>query len=160
MGWTIRQICEDAYAELALASYSFDLTPEEMQWAARRLHTMMAMWNAKGICVGFSLATTPGGVDLDADSGLPAHAVEPVCLNLALRLGAGKGKTLPAGTLKAAKEGYDVLMLAAAAPRQQQLPGGMPLGAGHKPRSRPFTPTPDTSPIQIGEGGDLDFLEP
>jgi len=158
VSWTIRQLCEEAYAELALAGYVFDLTPEEMQRAGRRLSTMMANWDARGIALGFTLATTPEGVDLDADSGLPQHALEPVFLNLAIRLAPGKGKALSGATLSRAKEGYDALVADAAAPQTQQLRQGLPLGAGNKPRYQRFVTPPDTSDIQLGEGGDLDFL--
>lgn len=160
MAWSKRQICEEAYAELALAGYVFDLSPEEMQRAGRRLDTMMALWDAKGIHLGYAISDSPDSVDLEGDSQLPLSAVEPVFLNLAVRLGAGIGKQLPAATLVKAKEGYDSVVLLAAWPRQQQMPGGVPLGAGHKSWTRPFTPVADTGPLQVADDGDLEFLEP
>lgn len=160
MAWTKRQLIEEAYAELALASYSFDLSPEEMQAALRRMDAMMAMWDRKGILVGYALTSDPDASSLDTDSGLPLHAIEPVYMNLAVRLCGAKGKQLSPTTAAKAKEGYDVLMLDASAPREQQLRYGLPAGAGHKTTTRPFLPAPSTDPLQVGEGGGLDFLEP
>ena len=48
MGWTKRQFVAQAFEEIGLASYVFDLTPEQLQSALRRLDTMMAAWNALG----------------------------------------------------------------------------------------------------------------
>lgn len=159
MGWTKREIVEDAYGELALASYTFDRSPEEDERACRRLDTMLAFWDSRGIRLGYALAASPGETNLDTDSGLPLSAIEPVMLNLALKLCAGVGKAPPPLTVTKAAEGYSLLLTQAAEPIQQQFRSTMPRGAGNKNRSQPFMPTPDTSPIQIGEGGDLDFLE-
>ena len=49
MGWTKRQYIEQAFEEVGLAAYVFDLTPEQLQSALRKLDAMMAEWNAKGL---------------------------------------------------------------------------------------------------------------
>lgn len=159
MSWTKRDIVEDAYGELALASYTFDRSPEEDQRAARKLDTMMAWWDYRGIRLGYSLASGPGETSLDTDSGLPLYAIKPVVQNLAVELAGGDGKAVPATLRTAAAEGYSLLMVQAAEPVEQQMPTRMPRGAGNKPGRQPYSQTPDTSPIRIGEGGDLDFLE-
>lgn len=160
MSWTKREICEEAYSELALAGYVFDSTPEEMQRAGRRLDMMMALWAEQGISLGYALSSSPGTLNLDADSGVPLYAVEPVVTNLAVRLGAGEGKMAHPSTSAKAKEGYEALTVRAAMPQRQQLRGGMPLGAGLKSgmTGRVFTDSPNTSPIQTGDNGNLDFL--
>lgn len=163
MGWTKDQLIAEAYAELGLASYEFDITPEEKQTALRRLDTMMATWEAKGIRVGYLIPASPDASSLDTDSGLPDAAVETVYLNLALRLAPGKGKQVSVQSARSARDGYDALLFNAARPLQQQLPATMPRGAGNKPwRSgggQPFMPTPSTDPLQVEPGGDLDILE-
>ena len=40
MGWTKRQFVTQAFEEIGLASYVFDLTPEQLQSALRRLDAM------------------------------------------------------------------------------------------------------------------------
>ena len=59
MSWTKREIVEEAYGELALAGYVFDLDPEEEQAALRKLDTMMAVWDARGVRLGYPLASSP-----------------------------------------------------------------------------------------------------
>mgnify|MGYP003525752305 CR=1 FL=1 len=55
MGWTKRQFVTQAFEEIGLAAYVFDLTPEQLQSALRRLDSMMASWNAKGIRLGYQI---------------------------------------------------------------------------------------------------------
>lgn len=157
MGWTKRNIVEEAFAELALAGYVFDLTPEELQTALRRLDLLMATWGEKGINVGYRQGLSPNGTDLDDESGLPLYAVQPAVMNLAVSLAAAFGKVPLPTTREAARDGMSVVMRRAAFPVEQQLPGTMPRGAGNKPwrtTDRPFMPAPDTAPLQIaGDGG-------
>lgn len=160
MGWTKGDIVREAYSELALAGYVFDLSPNELERGARKLDVMMAYFDSKGIRVGYALASGPQTTDLDGESGIPLTAIEPVVVNLACRLAPGEGKTLPLDLTARAREGYQTLMIAAALPVAQQMPSTMPRGAGNKPGNRPFMDTPDTSHIRTGEGGDLDFLDP
>ncbi len=161
MGWPKRMILDEAYGELGLQGYVFDISPEEQQTALRRLDTMMATWEAKGIRVGYAFPAGPGESDLDVDSGLPDMAVETVYLNLAIRLAAGKGKQLSQSTHSTAKEGYTTLLWRAATPIEQQMPSTMPRGAGNRAwnTEQPFFPPPDLNPLRVGQNGDLDFLE-
>lgn len=160
MGWTKLDIVKEAYSELALAGYVFDLRPEELERGARKLDMMMAYWDGRGVRVGYNLASGPGTTALDDESGMPLSAIEPVVVNLACRLAPGEGKSLPLDLSARAREGYQTLMIAAALPLEQQMPQTMPRGAGNKPGRRPYMPTPDTSHIRTGEGGDLEFLDP
>ena len=156
MGWSKRQIIEEAYAELALAGYTFDRTPAEDLRAVRRLDAMLAFWDKRGISLGYALSDEP---DLELDSGIPLHALEPVFLNLAVRLAPGEGKSAMAATVARAAEGYQMLMTDAAQPIRQQMPAMLPRGAGYKAPNSPFTPAPVFPPIEVGDGGDLEFLE-
>ena len=162
MSWTKGQIVDEAMIELALAGYVFDTQPEERQALLRRLDMMMALWDSKGISVGYNLTADPTAVDQADPTGLPLSVVEPVYTNLAIRACAMFGKQVPASLAKTAKEGYDALMTIAGFPREQQFRSGVVAGAGNKPSrtGRQFLPEPDTSPLQNTEGGDLDFLEP
>jgi len=162
MSWTKGQIIADAFAELALANFDFDISPEEEALALRKLNTMMATWGALSIHLGFHMNASATTVDLDEPSGLPMYAVEAVVQNLAVRLAASKGKTLPRSTLTGAKQAYDALInkVAAEQVQQQQLPSGTPRGAGRKPWrtiNQHFVPTPDTSPLQSAADGGLTF---
>lgn len=161
MSWTKRELIDEAFREIGLASYVFDLDPEERQTALRRLDTMMATWEVRGIRVGYNFPATPKASDLDDDSGLPDRASETVYLNLAVRIAPGFGRPVLPDTKTSARTGYDALLFAAAQPREQQLPDRLPRGAGNKPTriNRPFFPQPDTSPMQVTAGGDLDIVQ-
>lgn len=160
MSWTKRQLITEAFGELALQGYAFDISAEEQQGALRRLDTMLATWDAKGARTSYAFPTNPDDSDLDQLSGLPDSAVETVFLNLAIRLATGLGKQLSPDTRRIAREGYDVLLWAAAQPIPQQLPHTMPRGAGNKPYGfgRPFFPSPDTEQLSSRDPGALDIL--
>lgn len=158
--FTKLELITEAFQELAIGS-GFDITPEEQQTALRRLDTMMATWEGKGIRVGYAFPSSPGASDIDAASGLPDSAVETVYLNLAKRLAPGYGKQLSAVTLTTAREGYSTLLRAAAQPQEQQMPNTLPLGAGNRHWGfdlNPFYPTPNASPLGTTQGGDLQIL--
>ena len=158
MGWTKQQLVEEAYAELALHGYVFDLDPEELQFALRRLDGMMGMWNGKGIRLGYPLPSSPDASNLDDDSNLPDYATEATYLSLAVRIAAGKGKQLTQQTLMLAKQAYDALLSRFAMPPEQQLSSRLPSGAGNTPwrGQGPFLPDPiDT--IDVGPDSPIDF---
>lgn len=149
MSQTKLQLVDGAYAELAIAGYDFDITPEEYQWALGRLDGLMATWAGQQITLPFAF-----GAGLDADSGLPLTAEEAVVLNLACRLAAGKGKTLASSTKAAAKQAFDAMLIGIAHQQVQpvQYRTGTPSGQGNRANwglgRRPFLPPPDTDPLQ------------
>ena len=162
MSWTKRQLIADAFGELAMASYDFDISPEEEHAALRRLNTMLATWSAQDLQLGYHQNASAETVDLDEPSGLALYAVEAVVSQLALRIAASKGKVLPASTKTAAKAAYDALIAKVAAEQvqQQQLASGTPRGAGRKPwrtLNQHFVQVPDTSPLQSAADGGLNF---
>lgn len=162
MSWTKAQIVADAYNELAIAGWVYDLDPDEQQWGGQRLDTMLADWDMRGIQLGYALANTPGEIDLDADSGLPVGVIRAVVLNLAKSLASGKGKALPPQTLADARQALDAIRGKAFAPREQQLPNTLQRGQGTKhwrTLNRPYMPTPDTTSSRVDEGGGLIFPE-
>jgi len=74
MGYSKRQFVTAAFEEIGLASYVFDLNPEQMESALRRLDAMMADWNAKGIRLGYPLPSSPQNSDLDEQTNVPDSA--------------------------------------------------------------------------------------
>lgn len=159
MGWTKRQFVTQAFDEIGLAAYVFDLTPEQLQSALRRLDAMLASWNAKGIRLGYPIPSSPQDSELDTETDVPDSANETIYTNLAVRLGPSFGKTVSADTKTAAKLGYDTLLSRAAMPMEQQLPGTMPAGAGSKTwrnTDNPFL-TPPVDPLLAGQDGEIEF---
>lgn len=160
--WTKGVLITEAYAELALAGYEFDITPEEQQAALRRLDAMMARWNSQGIRIGYALSASPVGGALDTDSGIPAECFEAVYMNLAVNLAAGKGKALAQSTKATAKTSFDALLSRVAMGQlvEQQLSSGTPRGAGNKPGRNlqsPFFAKPNTTPVQNSTDGGLNL---
>ena len=133
MGWTKQQLIDQAFSELARAGYVFDLGADVREDALRQLDTMMATWSGVGISIGYLLADSPDLSNIGDDAGIPLTAVEPVYLNLAVKLAAGRGKTLTAQTLAAAQSGYNALLGAAVSPTTGQCSGLPRIGAGNKP---------------------------
>lgn len=155
MGLTKREIVKAALEEIGLASYEFDITPEELETALKRLDSMIAAWEAKGVRIGYAF----GNSDEDQDTGIPQYAEEAVFLSLAIRLAPGYGKMVSGETKRAARDAYSYLLKAAAMPDQQQYPSILPRGAGNRYMGRTYYPRPNTESLQIDSGGDLDFLE-
>ena len=76
--WTKRQLITQAYEEIGLASYVFDLTPEQLESARRRMDAMVAGWNANGARISYPLPSTADGSDLDQQCTIPDYAIEAV----------------------------------------------------------------------------------
>lgn len=143
---TKRFLCEMAFNEIGLASYVYDIDPQEMTAMLFRLEGMMATWEMAGIRVGYNRTADPLSADPDQESGIPDITNETVWTNLAIKAAPSYGKSLSSDTKNTAKQGYDLLLgIAASNPPQVQLRGNLPIGAGAKrPNSNggPFVAPP------------------
>ena len=157
--WTKAQLVSSALGELTLGG-EFDITPEEQQDAVRRLDAMLAMWESKGIRLGYSLPASPDDSDAETQAGIPDTSAEAVYLNLAVRLAPMFGKQLSQDTRAAARQAYEPLLIRAAQPPQQDYRPSLPAGAGGKPWQRyPFLPAPNTDPLRNDASGGIEFPE-
>lgn len=158
MSYTKRQFVEEAFAELGMANYTFDLQPQQLDTALRRLDAMMATWNAKGIRLGYPLPSSPQDSDLDTETQVPDSANEAIVANLAIRIAPQYGKQVQIDTRTTAKLGYDTLLARATFPLEQQFPRTLPLGAGQKPwrYDTPFMPGP-VDPVLAGPDGPIEL---
>jgi hypothetical protein len=157
MSWTKRQIIEQAFDEIGLASYVFDLTADQLESALRRLDSMIAMWDSKGIRLGYPLPSSPQNSDLDAQTNMPDKAVEAAFLQLAIRLAPSYGKNVSPDTKAAAKQAYEALLITFCLPAEMQIPAGYPKGAGYKPYAIDDPFTSREQPITVGSDSVLDF---
>ena len=155
MGYTKRQILEEAYGELGMASYVFDLDVDVLQRALRRLDSMMAEWNGHGIRLGYPIPASPDDSDLDELAQVPDWATEAIILGLAVRLAPGHGKTVSPQTLFSAKRAMDGVLARAAMPPEVQITG-LPRGAGAKNTASPFLPG-STDTLTAGPDSELEF---
>lgn len=155
MSYTKRQLVEAAMAEIGLASYAFDLMPEQRELALRRLDSMMAEWNTRGLRLGYPVPDNPADSDIDVDSNLPDAAWEAVITNLALRMAPSYGKQVNIETKITARHALNTILSRASMPAEMKFPS-MPAGAGNKSFDNPFTPQPDSDLI-AGPDATLDF---
>ena len=159
MGYSKRQFCVAAFEEIGLASYVFDLQPQDLESALRRLDAMMADWNGKGIRLAYPLPGSPQDSDINAESEVPDSANGAIITNLAMRLAPSYGKQVMPMTMATAKNAYNTLLSRATLPPQQQLPGSMPSGAGNKPwrvYDDPFL-RPPVDRVLSGQDGVLEY---
>jgi P22 tail accessory factor len=158
MSWTKLQFIQQAFEEIGLAHYVFDLTPEQLQSALRRMDSMMAGWNIGGVRVGYPLPGSPSASDLNADTGVPDYANEAIYSNLALRLAPSFGKSLSPQTVSNAALSYAAMVDQCVQPTpERQLGSLLPYGAGNKPWRQSggaFYPPPD-DPVDAGDDGEL-----
>jgi len=161
MSYTKRQLITEAFAEIGLADYVFDLQPEQLQRALRRLDTMIKQWEAKNILVGYPIPGSPEDSLLDEETNLLQSAEEAVITNLAVRLAPAFGKQAMPETKVIAKNSYDALLNDTVTVIERQLPANMPMGQGNKPyrsTTGEFTSTPD-DPAYLSTDTDLLFNE-
>ena len=160
MAWTKRQYITQAFEEIGLASYVYDLTPEQLQSALRTLDAMIGGWNANGIRIGYPLPGSPESSDIDADAGCPDFAHEAIYLNLAVRLAGRFGKVVPPELRTYADMAYSNCLNQTAIPTpERQMPATLPRGAGTKPWrnfNNPFANRPE-DPLLAGSDGLIDL---
>jgi len=159
MGYTKRQFILAAFEEIGLASYTFDLQPEQLESARRRLDAMIADWNGKGIRLGYPIPSSPEQGSIDEETNVPDSAYEAIICSLGIRLAPSYGKQVMPMTMATAKQGYDTLLQRATFPLEQQMPNTMPAGAGNKPwrvYNNPFL-RPPVNPVQVGPDGPLEL---
>lgn len=159
MSWTKKQLIEAAFEEIGLANYIFDLEPEQLQSACRRMDAMMSSWEALGIHVGYVSSDTPSSADINAQSGVPSYANSAIFLNLALAIAPMIGKNVSNETTLGAKKAYlTMLSKSMASPMEYQMPATLPRGAGQKQyNSRPFV-NPPQNRLETGPDGELELI--
>lgn len=159
MAYTKRWFVTEAFSEIGLAEYVFDLQPEQLQTGLNLLDSQMATWDGKGIRVGWSIPNEAEQSDLDDEVDVPYYAREAIYLQLALRLAPRFGKTLSPDTKVNAKNAYDALMRENAQPVPMSYPSTLPAGAGNKPWRNQGTPFlgPPGNPLAAGGDGPIDF---
>lgn len=92
MGYSKLQFVQAAFEEIGLAAYVFDLQPQQIESALRRLDAMMADWNGKGIRLAYPIPSSPENSNINAETGVPDSANEAIITNLAIRLAPSYGK--------------------------------------------------------------------
>lgn len=153
---TKREAVLQAFRQATLASYVFDLQPEELQDVLTEMDQMLALWASRGINLGYSA----GDDDLDAESGVATADLSAVTQNLAITVCSMFGKS-PSPTLMAnAAQSYAGLLTQALMDVDASRPvrGGLPYGQGNKTGSVApvFIAGDDITPLSNrGDNGSL-----
>lgn len=160
MSWTKKQFVEAAFESLGLAAYLYDLTPDQLDAACRKLDAMIAGWNANGIRLSYPLPSSPEDTNINAETNVPDFANEAIYMNLAVRLASAFGKTVSPEVRLVADTSYSNMVNQAAIPTpERQLPQYMPRGQGTKPWrnvNNPYLNRPE-DPILAGSDGPISF---
>lgn len=162
MSYSKRQIVIAAFEELGLASYAFDIQPEELESALRRLDGLVAQWNARGMKLSYNLPNSPQNSNIDDESYIPDYANDAVITNLAIKLAPSYGRVVSQETKSAAHEGERVLLMVSQAgyPLERRLQNTLPLGAGNNKGGRGkknIFYKPPEEPLYTDSTGELDF---
>ena len=155
MSWTKGEIIRDVFTEMGIASYEFDVSPEETVSAIRRLDTMMSEWEIRGLRLGYPQPSEADGSSSDDESNVPAYALDAIITNLAIRLAPSYGKGLSPDTKTTARRALTVLYGRSAKPVEQQM-NAMPKGAGYKTTENRWTSSPE-DPLATGDDNILDL---
>jgi len=132
MSWTKRELIEMAFEEVGIANYNFDLMPEQYQSGLKRLDSMLAQWNKKGIRIGYNLASSPSDSNINDESNVRDSAVEAIYINLALRLASSLGKIVSMELKALATKTYKDLLSETSEIVERDFTQ-LPKGAGNKP---------------------------
>lgn len=109
-----RALVLDAFAETALAGYTFDLTADELQTGLQRLERLIGDWAVRGLLFGFNLQGM-ATADLDDEAFLPVPAGETdsshlyhelIVTNLAKSIAGAFGKQCAPSTIEAARRSF------------------------------------------------------
>lgn len=134
---TKAQLVKGAFAEIGIADYEFDLSPNEIQTGVEMLNAMMARWSAMEVVLGYDISATA-----NEESGVPDIAVEAVQTGLALRLAPSYGKQVAQDVRGRANRAYRELLSYFLSPKRREL-SSIPKGAGYKDVQNPYTAVPN-----------------
>lgn len=157
MSFTKREFIQAAFDELGLTE---SVGEEAYTQALKRLDSMIAQWNKKGIKLGYPLPNSPEDSSLDDESNVPDMANEAIITGLAVKVGPSfglKGLTL-VDTKKEAQASFKVLLAQAIEMTERQLPSTLPRGAGYKThRGYKDTYFRESDSLSTGTDGFLEY---
>lgn len=130
---TKKGIVEQAFNELALTSYVFQLQAEDIQQGLSLLESRIAQFDAQGIFLNWPFADDPLAVNGNDEIELPFYALSGVVAQLAIDLSSHYGKTVTSATMLRAQVGFQSMIAIGAIPDEVAQNRRAPLGSGNKP---------------------------
>lgn len=164
MSWTKREFILAAFEELGLSDANYNLQDSQLKTALKRLDSMMANWNGKGVRLSYPLSSSPSSdvkldTHLDTDTTVPDVANEAIYTNLAVRMASSFGKQVSPDLKVSARDAYRTLLASNAYPVQEKQLSPLPKGAGYKTHidnTNRFL-LPQENYIDVGSDGELDL---
>ncbi len=140
MSWTKREVIEQAYTEIGLAGYTFDVQPEELQNAMYVLDSLMAEWGQINTVIAYTypFPDTKTSGDLDDPTNIADEGNRAMYLNLATLIAAGEGKQVLPKTTTEAEKSY-IRFVGRSVRSVTMKSSGTIKGAGYKNTYYPFT---------------------
>ena len=154
MGYTKSDFVYASLNEIGIADYDFDIGSEQTEAVMKRLDAMMALWDSKGIKLGYPMPTSADDSSLTQETNVPDVAWEAIILNLAIRIAPSYGKAVDIGTKILAKQALNTLYSISSPVPEMQF-NSMPKGAGYK-SDGPFT-APPVDTLKDGDSAELDL---
>ena len=124
-----------AYSKLRISGITVNPKGKDITLALEELEEMMGEFRGVGLCLGYNFEDTP---DVNSPDGLDIKYRNMVKTNLAVRLIPDFNKAVPQKLLDQASQSYSKVsgMVALDNIKQVQPPSRMPVGSGHRIRSR------------------------
>lgn len=131
---TKKELINLAFEEIGIASYNFDIQPEQYISALKRLDSLISVWQSKGLETNYLLSDPISGTSLEDEAILSDLAIKPAYSNLALDLCPMFGKNPSAINLKNASQSYKALIADNVSINEVKKDRYV-LGSGYKPVS-------------------------
>lgn len=128
---TKRALINLAFEEIGIASYNFDIQPEQYLSALKRLDSLISIWQSKGLELLYVLSEPIEGISLEDEAILSDEAIKPAYSNLALDLCPMFGKSPSPINLKNAHITYKNLINSNVS-IIEVLPDKYVMGSGYK----------------------------
>lgn len=129
---TKRKLIEQAYADIALNDWEYDIAPEETERALTRLDALMWELMGRGIPMGYNFPVAVGQGDIDDELGCPDQAFSGLASLLAERLCPTMGKTQSKESRIALTAAMKAVRNVSIQAGQMALSPGTPLGSGNR----------------------------
>lgn len=147
-----RFILDQAFDEIGLAGYIFNLSGSDLMSAIYKLDAMVASWEGLSTEIGWVFSANPLDADPDQQLTIPDAALQPLITNLAVRIAPSYGKQASIGTKSAAVMGLSALRTHLGQIPEKIYPDNLPIGTGNRlPIYNTFYPL--ENPLDVNGGG-------
>lgn len=151
MGWTKRELIEQAYNLIGMGSNAYTMTPEDYLSGCILMDSLVASWEPK-FSMGYPMADSPRQLNLDAEIKGPPSAPSAIFTNLAILLAPTIGKSVGVEIIRNAESTFEALLASLVTLEPRSIYDGLPSGEGNKPWRRRCVAEQET--IDRVHGGD------